>query len=310
MKPLDLPRWPAMLRSPPEPIVRALLAKGPFAIDLPAFAEPAGTLGRSGSLEVRLAARAKDVRRAQRLRYKVFHEERGIVPSPLARLSRRDVDAFDEICDHLVVLDHAAPAKPFRKAKPKVVGTYRLLRREVADANFGFYSASEFDLSPVLARHPESRILELGRSCVLKPYRSRQTLALLWQGIWAYVRHHGCQVLIGCASFEGTDPEALALPLSHLHHNATSPEAWRVAPLRGRRCSMDRMAPGAIDSRAAFRRLPPLLKGYLRLGATVGDGAVIDHAFGTTDVFVVLPIGTIGERYIDYFTPAANLQAA
>lgn len=306
--PVELSSWPAILRQGPEPIMRSLIDRARFGSE--AWAEPQGPLGRSGSLEVRLASRGKEVRKAQRLRYKVFHEERSVVPSARSRLSRRDIDPFDEICDHLLAIDHDAPAKPFRKAKPKVVGTYRLLRREVADAHFGFYSEAEFDLAPLLARQREARLLELGRSCVLESYRSRQTLALLWQGLLAYIRHHRCEALIGCASFEGTDPEALALPLSYLHHHAASPAAWRVRPVQGRRSSMDRMAPGAIDPRAAIKRLPPLLKGYLRLGATVGDGAVVDHAFGTTDVFVVMPIAEIGERYIDYFTPAANLQAA
>lgn len=297
--PLELPSLPGFLRSGSEPIVRSLLDWGGGEV----WAEPEGALGRSGPLEVRLAAGSKEVRRAQRLRYKVFYEERSAVPSTRARLSRRDIDPFDEFCDHLLVLDHGGAAKRFRKKKPKIVGTYRLLRREVAESRLGFYSASEFDLAPLLTRHHGARILELGRSCVLKPYRSRQTLALLWQGIWAYVGHHRCEAMIGCASFEGTDPEALALPLSYLHHRARSPAEWLVRPHPSLRCGMDRMAPEVIDARAAFKRLPPLLKGYLRLGATIGDGAVIDRAFGTTDVFVVLPIGAIGERYVSYFTP-------
>lgn len=297
--PLDLPSLPGFLRSGPEPLVRSLLDWGSGD----AWAEPEGALGRSGSLEVRLAAGSKEVRRAQKLRYKVFYEERSAAPSTRARLTRRDIDPFDEICDHLLVLDHEAGPKRFRKKKPKIVGTYRLLRREVAESRFGFYSAGEFDLRPLLARHPGTRLLELGRSCVLKPYRSRQTLALLWQGIWAYVGHHRCEAMIGCASLEGTDPEALALPLSYLHHYARSPAEWLVRPHPSRRCGMDRMAPQAIDARAAFKRLPPLLKGYLRLGATIGDGAVIDRAFGTTDVFVALPVAVIGERYVSYFTP-------
>ncbi|WP_425359579.1 GNAT family N-acetyltransferase [Enterovirga rhinocerotis] len=267
-------------------------------------------LGRSGALEVRLAAGAREVRRAQRTRYKVFFEEMDALPSPLARLSRRDSDLFDEVCDHLLVFDHDVVAKPFRKPKPRVVGTYRLLRRDVAEVGPGFYSAGEFDLGPLLAARPDARILELGRSCVLKPYRSRQTLALLWQGIWAYVRHHGCDVMVGCASLPGTDPQALALPLSYLHHFAAAPPEWRVAPHRALHQPMDLLPREAIDPKAAFKRLPPLLKGYLRLGASIGSGAVIDRAFGTTDVFVVTPIGEIGSRYLDHFSPAANRVAA
>lgn len=306
--PVELASWPAILRSPSAPIVRTFLDKTRFGGE--AWAEPVGALGRSGSLEVRLAASSKEVRRAQRLRYKVFHEEGSAVPSARSRLSRRDIDPFDEICDHLLVFDHDVVTKPFRKAKPKVVGTYRLLRREAADRRLGFYSASEFEIRPLLDRHADARILELGRSCVLKPYRSRATLALLWQGIWAYVRHHGCQVMIGCASLEGTDPERLALPLSFLHHHARAPEGWCARALPGRHVPMDRLARDAVDMKAALQALPPLIKGYLRVGATFGDGAVVDHQFGTTDVFVVLPVEAIASRYLGHFGPAANRHAA
>lgn len=265
------------------------------------------SLGRIGSLEVRLATRRSEIRRAQRLRYKVFYEEMSAVPTGLASLSRRDADAYDALCDHLLVLDHAAakPAKtPFRAPRPKVVGTYRLLRSEVAERHHGFYSESEYDLSPVLAAQAGLRLLELGRSCVLKPYRGKRTVELLWQGIYAYVLHHRIDALIGCASLEGTDPDQLALPLSFLHHHARAPEAWRACALPERAVRMDRLSKEAVDPKAAIQALPPLIKGYLRLGATFGDGAVVDRQFGTTDVFVALPIERIGARYRGHFAPA------
>ncbi|WP_375458662.1 GNAT family N-acetyltransferase [uncultured Enterovirga sp.] len=271
---------------------------------------PAGPLGRSGSLEVRLATSAKEIRRAQRLRYKVFFEEMSAVPGPLARLSRRDTDAYDPICDHLVVLDHAVPRKPFRAPKPKVVGTYRLLRRDVADAHDGFYSAGEYDIEPLLAARPGARVLELGRSCVLQPYRTRKTVELLWQGLWAYVQAHDIDVMIGCASLPGTDPRRLASELSYLHHHARSPEAWRVRARADRFTRMDLVPRDLLDAKAAFKALPPLVKGYLRVGATFGEGAVVDLEFGTTDVFVVMPVAAIQGRYVDHFGPAANRRAA
>ncbi len=275
-----------------------------------ALAVPAGALGRLGSLEVRLAATPKEVRRAQRLRFKVFYEEMSAVPSAAARLSRRDADAFDAICDHLLVLDHAVKPKPFRKPKPKVVGTYRLLRREVAEAHFGFYSASEYDLEPLLLARPEARLLEMGRSCVLAPYRSKKTVELLWQGILAYVVRHGIDALIGCASLDGTDVRDLALPLSYLHHYASSPDEWLVRALPERHVSMRLLDREAVNPKAAFKALPPLVKGYLRCGAHFGDGAVIDREFGTTDVFAVMPIASLRGRVIDHFGPAANRYAA
>lgn len=267
-------------------------------------------LGRFGSLEVRLASGPKEVRRAQRLRYRVFYEEGAARPSGRAMLRRRDVDAYDAICDHLLVLDHDAPTKPFRAPKPKVVGTYRLLRQEIAAAQGGFYSAGEFDLAPLLAAHPTRRFLELGRSCVLKPYRNRKTVELLWAGIWAYHCRHGMDAMIGCASLDGTDPDALAAPLSFLHHHARASADWRVAPLPGLSVAMDRLPPDTIDAKRALRSLPPLLKAYFRLGATVGDGAVIDRQFGVTDVFVVIPAEAISARYLTYFGPTANRYAA
>lgn len=268
-----------------------------------ALAPPA----RPRQLEVRLAAGAGDVRRAQRLRYKVFFEEGDAQPSPAARIVRRDADAFDPICDHLVVLDHAARAKPFRAARPRVVGTCRLLRRSVAEARSGFYAASEFDVAPLLAAHPGTRILELGRSCVLEAYRGRRTVELLWQGIWDYCGRHGIEAMIGCASFRGTDPDRLAGELSYLHHRAPAPEGWRVRARPERRVEMNRLPGEAVSGPAALRAMPPLIKGYLRVGAGFGDGAVIDHAFGTTDVFVVLPVAAIAGRYRDHFGPARRM---
>jgi L-ornithine Nalpha-acyltransferase len=154
------------------------------------------------------------------------------------------------------------------------------------------------------------RFLELGRSCVLPRYRNKRTVELLWHGIWSYVRQHRLDVMIGCASFEGTDPDRLALPLSFLHHYAQAPEAWRARAHSSRRVEMNRMAKQAINPKAALHELPPLIKGYLRLGATIGDGAVIDHQFGTTDVLIVMPVSAINARYIGHFGVDASRHAA
>jgi putative hemolysin len=267
-------------------------------------------LGRLGSLEVRLATTAKEIRMAQRLRFKVFYDEMSAVPNGASLIYRRDIDDFDAICDHLLVLDHDVTRKPFRTAKPRVVGTYRLLRQDIADRNFGFYTSGEFDIGALIAAHPGLRFLELGRSCVLKPYRNKRTVELLWHGIWTYVLHYRIDVMLGCASLEGTDPHRLALPLSFLHHYARPPEAWRARALPERFTAMNLIAKEAVDPKAALHALPPLIKGYLRLGATFGDGAVIDHQFGTTDVLVILPVSAINPRYIDHFGPAGTRHAA
>jgi putative hemolysin len=190
------------------------------------------------------------------------------------------------------------------------VGTYRLLRQEVAERDGGFYTAREYAIGPLLAAHPGLRFLELGRACVLKPYRNKRTVELLWHGIWTYVLHHRVDVMFGCASLEGTDPRRLALPLSFLHHHARASAEWGASALRDRRADLDLLAKEAVDPRAALQALPPLIKGYLRVGATFGDGAVVDRQFGTTDVLVILPVSAINPRYIDHFGPTASRHAA
>nr|WP_246683893.1 GNAT family N-acyltransferase [Labrys sp. KNU-23] len=267
------------------------------------------TLGRIGSLEVRLAVTARDVKKAQKLRYQVFYEEMAAIPNALSLISRRDRDDYDTLCDHLLVIDHDAPTK-LGKPGGRVVGTYRLLRQDVAERHGGFYSTAEYAIEPLIAAHPGRRFLELGRSCVLPAYRNKRTVELLWHGIWTYVLHHKIDVMLGCASLEGTDPSRLALPLAFLHHHAAAEGEWRVKAVPERYVSMNRIAKEGIDVKQALHALPPLIKGYLRLGATFGDGAVVDHQFGTTDVLVVLPIEKISARYVDHFGAGAERHAA
>ena len=307
-----------MQSSPPRTILSTVLAWNSSAIafgttlagrtaDVWAgtYQECGPTLGRIGDLEVRLAMRPKEVRRAQRLRYRVFFENRGVVAGPASALRRRDLCPFDPLCDHLVVVDHAADERRFGgAARPKIVGTYRLLRQEVADRHLGFYSAAEFAIGPLLARHPDKRFLELGRSCVLPRYRSKRTIELLWRGIWAYVKQHRIDVLMGCASFEGTDPDALVLPLSALHHHARAAPCWQAPPLPGQAASGPLVPIGSLDRRHAMALLPPLIKGYVRAGARFADGIVVDHRFATTDVFAILPIAELDSRYLDHFGAA------
>ncbi len=257
-------------------------------------------LGRFGAFEIRLAATKKDVRKAQKLRYKVFYEEGGATAQAHAALVRRDLCSFDEFCDHLLVYD-MENRNSFGRIKPKLVGTYRLLRRAVAERHGGFYSAGEFDIGPLLARHKDMNFLELGRSCVHAKYRSKRVIELLWRGLWMYAKHHQVDVLIGCASLPGTNPLALALPLGFLHHQASAEDEWQVAPLKGRAVPMGILEAGAVDARRGIAALPPLVKAYLRVGAKFGNGAVIDKQFGTIDVFTIMQIAEIEDRYIAHF---------
>jgi L-ornithine Nalpha-acyltransferase len=266
---------------------------------------PSQSLGRMSSLEVRLAQTAAEVRQAQKLRYRVFYQDGSAIPNPGRLFARRDIDSYDAICEHLLVLDHAAP-DGHQGNRPAVVGTYRLLRQTLADEYGGFYTSGEFDIGGLIARHNNLQFVELGRSCVLAPYRNKRTVELLWHGIWTYVAQNLLDVMIGCASLDGTDPKQLALPLSFLHHYARAPEAWRARALPERYIEMNRMSKEVIDPKAALRALPPLIKGYLRLGAYIGDGAVVDHEFGTTDVLIVMPVSAVKKRYVEHFEAARH----
>ena len=264
----------------------------------PRAAEPKVDLW-SGSLEVRLAATAAELDAAQALRYRVFYEEMGARPSAAVARGRRDFDGFDEFCDHLLVIDHARG-----RDAAGVVGTYRLLRRSVAGRRGAFYSASEYDLSAIEAHRGE--ILELGRSCVDVAARNRPTMQLLWRGIAAYVFQHDIALMFGCASLHGIDPEALALPLSYLHHHHLAPPALRARALPGRYIDMKRLARDAYQPGRALADVPPLIKGYLRLGGFVGDGAVIDHQFNTTDVCIVVQTDLVTDKYYRHYERQAR----
>jgi putative hemolysin len=257
-------------------------------------------LAVSGALEVRLAETEHEVEQAQRLRYTVFYEEMSAIPSPRMRELKRDFDKYDDVCDHLLVVDRDAHDED---GQPLVVGTYRLTRRKDADKVGGFYTSSEYDLTPMLAGLPEgTKYLELGRSCILKSYRARPgTMQLLWKGLMAYVARFDIDLMFGCASLPGIDVEEMALPLSYLHHFHPMPQHLRVRAQPELFVDMNRIAKDAIDEREGIRSLPPMLKGYVRAGCCIGEGAVIDRQFSTTDVFIYFPLSGIDARYKSRF---------
>jgi putative hemolysin len=261
------------------------------------LAGPAPTLARVGALEARIAATRKEIRRAQRLRYRVFFEEGGAVPDPAGRLLRRDLCPFDRVSDHLIVVDEGLRE---RDGSPGLVGAYRLLRQDVAERQFGFYSSREFDVDALVARRPSLRLLEVGRACVARSHRGKHVLELLWRGLWAYARHHRMDALIGCASLPGAEPAAHATAIRALAESGDP--LWRVPPrtgFGGAACEDENAS--AADARALLRSLPPLVKGYWRLGATFSPTPVVDVAFQTTDLFVALPLADIERRYLQHF---------
>jgi L-ornithine Nalpha-acyltransferase len=253
----------------------------------------------SGPLQVRLAASTADIDAVQALRYRIFYETMGARPSSGMARRRRDSDPFDQICDHLMVLDHSRGTGP-----DAVVGTYRLIRREAARRCGRFYSAAEYDIARLVTY--SGPVLELGRSCVDPAYRARAVMPLLWSGIAAYVFHHDIELMFGCASLPGTDPEQLAVPLSYLYHHHLAPPELRTRALPERYVDMRRLEPGSFDPERTLSVLPPLIKGYLRLGGFVGDGAVIDRQFNTTDVCVVVKTDLVTQKYSRHYVRAKD----
>jgi len=249
---------------------------------------------RSLNLGARIATTDAEIDAAQALRYEVFYDEMGARPDPATAASRRDRDAFDAVADHLLVLDHNLGEGP-----ESIVATYRLIRREAADRVGRFYSADEYDLT-LLDRFP-GRVLELGRSCVRRGYRGRAAMQLLWRAIAAYVFLHRIDLMFGCASLPGTDPDAVAAELTYLYCNHLAPPEVRLQALPDRFVEMRRMDPARLDKRRVLIDLPPLLKGYLRLGGFVGDGAVIDRQFNTVDVAVIVKTDLVTAKYVRHF---------
>ena len=258
------------------------------------FDDPFGGI-HAGGLEARLARTDAEIDAAQALRYRVFYDEMNAEADARTAHTRRDVDAFDPYWDHLLVIDR-------ERAHPEgsIIGTYRINRRSEAEKHRGFYTVGEYDIAPLLAMRGE--IMELGRSCVDREYRNRATMGLLWRAIAAYVFHYDVELMFGCASLPGVDPDRLALPLSFLHREHLAPAALRPRALPRLHVAMNRLAPDEeIDPRAARLALPPLVKGYLRLGGFVGDGAVIDRQFRTTDVCIVVKTALVTQRYLHHY---------
>ncbi len=259
-------------------------------------------LSADGRFEIRLTRDPADIAAAQHLRYQVFYEEMTAEPSPEMRAAGRDFDRFDAICDHMLVIDRHRPEDS------QIVGTYRMLQRADAEAHGGYYSSGEYGIASFVAGFGDRNACEIGRSCVHADYRNQRTIELLWRGLAHYYRDNNIERIFGCASFPSTNPDDIALPLSYLHHFHLAPPELRVRALPERYVEMNRIAKDDISALQAIKQVPPLIRAYLRLGGVCGEGAVIDQQFGTTDVFMVLAMENVPEKYHDYFerddTPA------
>jgi putative hemolysin len=266
----------------------------------------AQVLASLGSLEVRLARNKSEIRSAQALRYKVFYEEMSATPDAMNKLIRRDKDNYDKICDHLIVIDKSVTPKT--SGAEAIVGTYRFLRDDMAMINGGFKTEAEYDVREMMQSYPDLNFMELGRACVLPKYRNKRTMELLWAGTYVYLQDNQIDVMLGCASFEGINPADIALELSFLNHYCDVPTQWKTQASCDDVVEMNHMAKKDVDAKLAMRKLPTLIKGYLRLGAYVGHQAVIDYKFNTIDVLVIMPVKNLNARHVEHFSNLVNMR--
>lgn len=242
---------------------------------------------------MRLAKHASELDASQELRYRVFVGEIGAKPTEENAALNRDIDQYDAVCDHLLVLEHEG-------GKSKVVGSYRLLREEPMRAVGQFYTASEYDIAAMHAF--KGNVLEVGRSCVDAAYRNRAVMQLLWRGIASYIEKFSIDLMFGCGSLYGASIEQHKETLSYLYHYHLAPPDLRNVALPERFEQMDLMPKDAIESPARiFAGLPPLIKGYLRLGGYVGNGAVLDFEYNTTDVAIVVQTQNVTAKYVERY---------
>ena len=247
---------------------------------------------------VKLAESLREIQKALRLRFEVFNLELNEGLSSSTEVGF-DSDVFDTFCDHLIVVENSTST---------VVGTYRLLRNERAEKHIGFYSEGEFDVKKLKSLSGNS--LEVGRSCVAKAHRSSTVINLLWSGISRYVELFDIDRLFGCVSLHTKDPKEISLITEYIRRNYFSPEQYRVTPLP--QCTMNLPS---VDEKTfslvnVFHRLPPLLKGYLRLGAVVCSEPAYDKDFGTVDFFILVEKNRITERYRNHYIQSLETAAA
>ena len=241
---------------------------------------------------IKIAEKKSELKKAQALRYSVFYKEKKAIPTISNKILRLDYDKIDKFADHLIVID-----KNIKRTKSKIVGTYRLLRGDIAAHCGGFYTSSEFDLSKILNSYKNNQILELGRSCVHKNYRNGTIMNLLWKAIAEYVKLYDIKILLGCASFHGTDIIKHTNELSYLRKNFSLPDEFSVKSLDTKIYPSYTEINSNINDLRTFVKLPPLIKGYLRIGGKVSHDCFVDYKFNTIDLCVIVTTDNIDEKY-------------
>lgn len=252
--------------------------------------------------EVRLTRNKEERRQVRQLRYSVFVEEEGAGATEEQKHLREEYDAYDRFAEYMAVFHNG-----------KIVGTYRIIDRNAAEKMGGFYTESEFNISKI--KRYNGNIAEMSRACVDKAYRENAlVMRMLWAGLGEYVVRRKIMVLFGVASWVGTKPVESAQAISYLYYNHLSPLRLRATVLsenfaEGINPKLSRMnilPREFIDEMDARRQMTPLIKGYLRLGATFGKGVFIDKPFNSYDVFVMLQTKKIDAAYQKHFLGSEN----
>ena len=246
----------------------------------------------AGNLIIKLAETNSEIKYAQSLRYSVFYKEKNAKATLSKKMLRRDYDKIDRFADHLIVID-----KNRRNFQNKIIGTYRLMRGDLANQYGGFYTSTEFNLSNILQLYKNNEILELGRSCVHKKYRNGTTINLLWKAIANYISIYDIKILLGCVSFPGTNVMKFSDQLSYLKRNYSLQNELSVKSLDNNIYPIHNSKNKNISNIINFVKLPPLIKGYLRVGGKVSESCFVDHDFNTIDLCVVVKTNNIDDKY-------------
>lgn len=252
--------------------------------------------------QVRLTRTKEERKQVRQLRYEVFCLEEGAGATEEQKNLGEEYDAYDTYADYMAVFHNN-----------KIVGTYRIIDREAAEKMGGFYTENEFNLSKI--KRVKGNIAEMSRACVSADYREDGlVMRLLWAGLCEYVVKRKIAILFGVPSFVGTKPAKSAQAISYLYYNCLSPLHLRATVLKEnlepgvdpRMTQMNILPRVFVDEEEAKKQMTPLIKGYLRLGATFGRGVFIDKSFGTYDVFVMLQTKNIDKTYQKHFTGSEN----
>ena len=246
--------------------------------------------------EVRFAKTSAEVKRSQELRYKVFIEEMGGRPCQRDSEPLLEKDEFDDQCRHLILIDHKKNGK---KVIQKIIGVIRLVLGSEAKLRLGFSSSREYNLDLLVSSG--RKCLELGRTCIDKSYRNSLALHYLWKGLGSYTQANNVSFMFGLASFPGNDVKKISMALSFINEKYLAPTEIRPKALKNGFIDMALVPRGEIDKAEALRQMPSLLKGYLRLGARVGEGAFIDRKLNTIDVCIVIDLNKMAKKYKDYY---------